>query len=324
MARRVTREPAGPARSAELHDQLATALLDSVDEPSSTTIHLFYGQVATQIIAAMSAERADGTREARRTPDAVIDVLESLRTAEAAPGRGAWISTTVTMQDGRLHADVNWDRRIFQNPADPFVPGTEPWMQFPDDDDWRIEFRVHPRSAEAVPVWARALVPDAEDDERARVSAERTRAALLAAKGTFPGALAPLESAWGWPDIWEAVQDHVDTSVAAARTSVITRLSAHHERERETALTALAQDTWDLLYAELFDGRDNQFLLDVFEAMPLVRPQAAAFDSSRIDPQATFALEGDEDVYQAFEIVDSVLGEMIDVELDQRLAQIRG
>lgn len=76
MAGRVTHEPADPLRSAELHHQLATALLESVDYPSSTTIHLFFGQVATQIIAATTVRRADGTHEARRTPDAVIDVME--------------------------------------------------------------------------------------------------------------------------------------------------------------------------------------------------------------------------------------------------------
>lgn len=305
----------------ELQRSIASALRAEGGD-GSTAVSVFYGRVSEMVLTATYTRYGDGRDEQRETSDEVVDLLEQLRDVEASDGNGAWISVTLTLQDGTLSADVNWDRRIYQNPADPFAPGDEAWMRVPDDEDWRSEFRAHPRSADAVPEWAVDLVPTAADDEATKAAAERLRAALTAAKGTFPESLAALKSAWGWPDIWEGVQEHLDGALSVARTSVLSRLSSDRATERESAITSLAQDTWDRAYTEFFDERENQFLLDVFESLPLVRPQAASLDTTRIDPKATFALKGNEDVFRVFDVVDSVLGEMIDAELDQRLAQV--
>lgn len=147
-------------------------------------------------------------------------------------------------------------------------------------------------------------------------AAERVRAVLPAEKGSFPDALKALRSTWGWPEVWDGVQEHLDAAVQGASVERLAQLVSG--ASAQTAATGLAQDTWDRVYLEFFNQRENEFLLNLLLSVVLVWPAANAVDVSNVSADQAFTLAAEGEVFRAFEVPDSVVGEMIDSELDHR------
>ncbi|EIE99549.1 hypothetical protein SacglDRAFT_02657 [Saccharomonospora glauca K62] len=129
-------------------DELVTRageLLAETAPPGWTQLLCEYRGVGTHTEVDAMAFDAEGSPLPVRPPAEVADLLGRLRTGMAEPGRGTWLSATVTVDpSGAAYAD--------------FAYYTQPrWRSNPMREGFRDELRIHPRDDAHLPAWLRRL-----------------------------------------------------------------------------------------------------------------------------------------------------------------------
>jgi hypothetical protein len=101
--------------------------------------------------------------------------------------------------DGRFTYEYNWDRRVYWNGKlrEPLLaPAGKP---HPDDFRYVEEFDLHPRSADYLPDWVPSQPPADHDQDQID--------AIMAIPAPVPAELQPLAGQWGWPDLFDGVEE---------------------------------------------------------------------------------------------------------------------
>lgn len=305
-------DPATLQRSGQLQQDLAAQLLELGDAHGARDIELFWGRVHVETISFIRIGSIDGPLTVD-TPRAITKIMSEVREITSSEKGGVWISATVAVHDREtIDFDFNWDKRIFLNEADPFVPGRGPRGHEPRDDAWAAEFAAHPRSRDSLPGWAAAFVPQSQD-----ISDARHRAVV--GPVVWPASLIGLRDAGGWPAVRDAVDHHVRRTIEGSTDRTFATLVGPTTGARERAIDLLVEDVYDAVYADLFDGRPNRVLIELLATAPLVRPRAANVDLSLLDPDVLISPDGADPAPAAYEVIDSIVDELIRATLVERL-----
>lgn len=179
--------PESEAGSA-IQARLAASIAARLGEPEWAEATLFWASIGPVTLTHL--ETLDATGQAREHDAAgEFDALaDGLRAAMASPETGAWLSMTLQLTaDGSFTSRFNFDRRVFDNPQNPFTAG--PLGDVPDDEAYLADLARFPRAERYVPAWLPA----------AATSASPTGFVVPAPYDVLLGA-------WGWPGVLESVE----------------------------------------------------------------------------------------------------------------------
>ncbi len=270
----------------------------------------FWGRVSGESLAIGRLIGQDGAETRPAMPrDLPSAFLELKRTMVHEQG-GTWFSAEFSVTaDGDFEVDYNYDRRIWLDGADPFMPGAQP-----DDADWAAELELFPRVPEAVPAWLggdpglaqpqplqpevaavapeptpfddpghRSPVDEAEELLRAASAPpaapgpdEAVVAAALAVRPPLPEQLQGLAQTATWPPVLAKVV--AETERALPRSTDPRRL----EREVLDAVLAAALD---------LDAPTKRMWTELIEVADLPKPPRFGGGSGRMRTELTGAIE---------------------------------
>ena len=237
----------------ELNRRIVEGWLQVLPEGLWTASYLFYGPAGKAVYADTTALDRDGHEHSLSQPHAVYAALDELRAEMSDPERGAWISAELKLTDALvLETTFNWDRRFYWgthagNPWMPSDDAEEPTR--PSDDDFLDELERFPRSPLFLPAWYprhRVVEGETLDDAAFETREADVLEPARTARVALPDEVKPLQDAWGWPGMFETINDGVlgnleqrsDDEVAAI-------LGAEGVEEQHEALLDLVDDAVD-------------------------------------------------------------------------------
>ncbi|WP_197319142.1 ferredoxin [Saccharomonospora sp. NB11] len=123
-----------------------------------------YRSVGKHVEVDAMAFGPDGSPMPVRPPAEVVSLLGQLRTGMAEPGRGTWLSATVTVDpSGTAYADFSYH--------------TQPrWRRNPPPLGFQDELRMHPRDDAHLPAWLRQRAGLGPAEERPASAAQAAEA----------------------------------------------------------------------------------------------------------------------------------------------------
>ncbi|GMA30168.1 glycohydrolase toxin TNT-related protein [Litorihabitans aurantiacus] len=156
--------PTYPERAA-LVTTVADALRAAAEQTGTpwASAHLEWSQAGTQHSGRAYVYDAAGALTRLSLPDPAVNALAELRSRDAAPGTGTWLSAHLALTPdttGEPHLVVEHARRPYWN-----TPQTRmliddgapvPDQPFPSDEQWVADLATFPRAPEHVPDWLRS------------------------------------------------------------------------------------------------------------------------------------------------------------------------
>lgn len=206
----------------ECMNRIARGWFQAMPEGQWTSAQLFWAEAGGIIYSSTIAADIDGQPRTVSQPKDVHDALRELREGMAEPGRGTWISVSMSLTpQGVLETNYNWDRRFYWGDQEgfPWAPDTRDGaVDSPSDDQFLAELERFPREPMMIPAWypRRGLAEQsagvASTDDATHAVTPDTDARfteVLASKGALPEDIRPLMDAWGWPGIVESIRNTI-------------------------------------------------------------------------------------------------------------------
>lgn len=206
----------------ECMNRIARGWFSAMPEGQWTSAQLFWAEAGGIIYSSTVAADLDGQPRTVSQPKDVHDALREIREGMAEPGRGTWISVSMTLTpQGVLETNYNWDRRFYWGDQEgfPWAPDTRPGaVDSPSDDQFLAELERFPREPMLIPAWyprrglgeqSQGVAATADATQAVRADADERFASVLASNGALPGDIQPLMDAWGWPGVVESVRNTI-------------------------------------------------------------------------------------------------------------------
>lgn len=142
----VTDEPPYLVRIGQLQEEVGKLVYYSLPEKGWDTCTLEYRKAGPVGESLLTCTFSDGRTESLEVPMAIIRALKELRHEMASQGKGAWLSSSVTVNNsGHMKFSFNYDER-------------PKWLAPVEDDVYVDDLKKYPRPPEAIPGWYRELI----------------------------------------------------------------------------------------------------------------------------------------------------------------------
>lgn len=134
-------DPPYLVQTGRLQEEAGKLLYYSLPESDWDTCTLEYRKAGSVGESIITCTRSDGRTESLEVPMRLIRALRELRHEMASLGKGAWLSTTMTVDAaGHLKCTYNYDAR-------------PDWRVPPPDESYIEDLRKYPRPAGQIPDW---------------------------------------------------------------------------------------------------------------------------------------------------------------------------
>jgi hypothetical protein len=275
----------------EIQARIAALVASAPLDDGWAEASLFWSEIGGIVVARL--ETLDPTGRARdlSVPTGIPELTRSLRKQMASPEKGAWFSMSLVLErDGDFTCRFNYDRRVFDNPATPFSPGTLGVL--PDDRAYRADLAAYPRAEAYRPEW---------------LTNENPSAVTVAPPYDI------LADAWGWPGVFESIAQQTAAAIAAHRTSPV---------QGGDEADLLARQILSAVVSDVLEPHRLATLLGLHREAVARRLIAGVPEASQLDPDLTLT-EARETTNPALLAVEAgVYGIIGDVVRDQLKAAI--
>jgi hypothetical protein len=263
------------AAQGELQKAVATVFFTALPRRGWASARLFWSSVPgvsyrTYTVRDVAGERLKTMLRLR----GIDDQLSALKAAMADPQKGTWLSTELTVtSDGRFSFAYNYDRRVYWHQDDAYVPAAEP---YPEDRSWVEEFAAFPRAGDYLPDWLPTLPPADHDQDRID--------AIMAIPTPVPAELQPLAEQWGWPDLFEGVEDAFGRWLGTEPyRSLLDEVS---RRDSDRVADGLIQDVIADVMASYVDPRPAKDVVRLWRSLADLRGLAEPDGLDQLNPEA--------------------------------------
>lgn len=279
--------------------------------------HIVWSRIVNSTMRELLLVRDTGTEELLAFPDALSDRIAAYRDALADPAGGSPTALEMRMNaQGEAQMRIIWNDQVWFgfHPGAPLQPSPDPLAdEIPTPEMWRLELEMHPRAADRIPDWWRAIIardgepaptPQARADARAAAPTATSLDDALDAPVRLPAAHRVMAGAWGWDRVYEQVNEAVVDALRGTDASTRAALFGTDAGARDDALDALTRTATSALRADLHGdwlagtpirllrewnerhgARDPQGLGDVDPTSPFATAVSRSYPLKQVDAQ---------------------------------------
>ncbi|RIS58120.1 immunity protein YezG family protein [Mycobacteroides abscessus] len=137
----MTDEPPYLVRVGRIQEDAGKLLYYMLPEDGWVTRNFEYRKVGPVGEAVITSTFVDGAKVSIPVPRELTRVMTELRHAMAEFGKGAWLSTVMTVDhNGQMNCSYNYDEK-------------PTWLAPVEDEAYILDLEKYPRPAEAIPDW---------------------------------------------------------------------------------------------------------------------------------------------------------------------------